>query len=69
MCEETFSMLNPKRMLELSNVSLCSPGAWIRVHGKVLGSTTYKGSVYTFPVYVIHRQNVNDLLSRAIGTG
>ena len=68
MGEETFNKLTPKKKLEPSNITLCSPGGQLDCLGKFLASTQYKGKPYTFPVYVISGKTANNLLSRDTAT-
>lgn len=64
MCEETFNMLIPERELKKTSVSLTSPGGQLDCQGEFQVST-YKNNSYSFPVYVIRRKSVNNLLSRS----
>lgn len=66
MCEETFNMLIPERELKQTSVSLTSPGGQLDCQGQFQASTIYKSQLYSFPVYVIRGQSVNNLLSRSI---
>lgn len=61
-------MLNSERVLEQSNVNLCSPGGRLNCLGKFKADATYKEKGYTFLVYVIRGQSVNNFPSRVIAS-
>lgn len=64
--EETFSKLVLAKALEPANVTLDSPGGKLACLGQFRATAVYKGQSYPFSSYVVHKYNVNNLLSRTL---
>ncbi|KAL6476464.1 hypothetical protein MHYP_G00149630 [Metynnis hypsauchen] len=66
MSEDTFKMLKPDKKLLDAKAALSGPGGRLKCVGQFTANTEYKDNKYSFRVFVIEGESVNNLLSRSV---